>query len=462
MFRSFKHHIPLIALGLLLAMVGGVFYFHKAFAQEETVASAQSDRAVLEAQLADLEAQIKEKQNLLSSQQGQSLSIQREINILKTKIDKAKLDIKSKNLTIKKLGGEITERKDKIDSLLDKIDREKESLAQLVRKSDEYEERNLVHLILSKDTVSSFYEDLNSFTTIKGSIKKSVDTIRGVQQETETEKQLLEEKQNQEQDAKAALERAAKEVEKSKAEQAKYLDVSKKKEQDIQVALSDIQKKVDGIKAKLVNLAGVEGPIRFDVALQYAEEAERLTGVRPAFLISLVIQESNLGANVGKCKLTVPETGEGVRVSNGQKVKLMKPGAGIEYYLELTRSLGRDPFQQVVSCPLSSGYGGAMGPSQFIPSTWKLYAAKIKNVLGTDGDPWNPRHAFIASAVYLRDLGAATQTFTAEKNAACKYYSGKACGSYSFNGFYGTQVMSRADGVQDDIDYLKQYGVSKR
>ncbi len=461
MFRSFSSKLSLY-LALLLIVGGFGFLGATTLYAQETVQSATEDRAVLEAQLADLQAQIAQKTELLKSQQGESLSIQREINILKTKIDKAKLDIKAKNLTIKKLGGEITERKDKIESLLEKIDREKESLAQLVRKSDEYEERNLVHLILSKDTVSSFYEDLNSFTTLKGSIKKSVDTIRGVQAETETEKQLLEEKQNQEQDAKAAIERAAKEVEKSKAEQAKYLDVSKKKEKDIQSALSDIQKKVDTIKAKLVNLAGVDRPIRFDEALNYAEEAERLTGVRPAFLISLVIQESNLGANVGKCKLTDATTGQGVRVSNGQTVRLMKPGAGIDYYLQLTRGLGRDPFAQVVSCPLSTGYGGAMGPSQFIPSTWKLYASKIQDVLGAPGDPWNPRHAFIASAVYLRDLGAAAQTFSAEKNAACKYYSGKACGSYNFNGFYGTQVMNRANDVQDDIDYLKQYGVSKR
>lgn len=434
------------------------------FAQEDSaINQAQEDRSILEAELASLEAQIKEKQESLKNQQGQSISITREINILKTKIDKSKLDIKAKNLVIKKLGGEITVRKEKINTLLEQIDNSKESLGQLIRKTDEYQERNIAHLLLGNDTVSSFYEDLNSFSSIKGSLKKTVDTIRGVQKETETEKQLLEEKQNQEEDAKAAIEHAKREVEKSQSEQAKYLAVSKSKEKVIQATLAEIQKKVGSIKAKLVTLAGVDRPIRFDEALAYAEEAETLTGVRPAFLISIVMQESNLGANVGKCKLTVPETGEGVRVSNGQKVqKLMKPGVGVAYFFELTQSLGRDPFNQVVSCPLSIGYGGAMGPAQFIPSTWKLLAGKFAAVLGTAADPWNPRHAFIASAVYLKDLGAATQKFSSEKNAACKYYSGKACTTYKFNGFYGTQVMNRAETVQDDIDYLKQYGVTKK
>ena len=170
MNRSFTS--TLISLALIFSLMGGwgLLGLHLVRA-EETVESAQNDRAVLEAELANLEAQIREKQELLKSQQGQSVTIQREINLLKTKIDKAKLDIKAKNLTIQKLGGEISQRKEKIESLLDKIDREKESLAQLVRKSDEYEERNLVHLLLSKETVSSFYEDLNSLPRSKVRLK---------------------------------------------------------------------------------------------------------------------------------------------------------------------------------------------------------------------------------------------------------------------------------------------------
>ena len=67
-----------------------------------------------------------------------------------------------------------------------------------------------------------------------------------------------------------------------------------------------------------------------------------------------------------------------------------------------------------------------------------------------DVNPWNPRDAFMATAIYMRDLGANSGSFTAEKNAACKYYSGAACSSTRRppNMSYGTSVMSIAEKIQ--------------
>jgi hypothetical protein len=59
----------------------------------------------------------------------------------------------------------------------------------------------------------------------------------------------------------------------------------------------------------------------------------------------------------------------------------------------------------------------------------------------------------MASALYLADLGAVSGSYTAERNAACKYYSGRAC-SDSINTPYGDQVMAKAAGIQTNIDFL--------
>jgi len=101
------------------------------------------------------------------------------------------------------------------------------------------------------------------------------------------------------------------------------------------------------------------------------------------------------------------------------------------------------------------GWGGAMGPSQFIPSTWELYAKKIATALGISGmpNPWEPEHAFMASSIYLGELGADNGGYTAERTAALKYFAGSNWNKKA-NAFYGNSVMSLANKIQANIDLL--------
>ena len=98
-----------------------------------------------------------------------------------------------------------------------------------------------------------------------------------------------------------------------------------------------------------------------------------------------------------------------------------------------------------MSCPQSVGWGGAMGPAQFIASTWMIFKDRMATALKVKTpNPWEPEHAFMASSMYLSDLGASTQQYSAERNAACRYYSGRACDPNGINITYGTQVMAKA------------------
>ena len=94
-----------------------------------------------------------------------------------------------------------------------------------------------------------------------------------------------------------------------------------------------------------------------------------------------------------------------------------------------------------------------MGPSQFIASTWMIIKDRLAMALGISGmpDPWNPSHAFMATAMYLNDRGAVSGSFTSEKNAACKYYSGGACSKSSMVNSYGSSVMALADNIQRNM-----------
>ena len=431
----------------------------------QTSQNVQAQKAACQSLLDQLNTEIAQKESDLKNQQGQSQSLTNDIAILKTHINKAKLDIQAKSIVIGQLTGEISDKTNEIQSLTDKIASEKESLAQLLRNTNGMDQTTIVDLLLSENSVSQFYNDIDAYDSIKSSIKNSVDQILGLKTQTEDDKQVLQLKQDQEVTAKAAIEQSKAQIEQDQAQQKQLLAISKDKEKQYQAILADRAQKVAQIQAKLFTLAGGGSAIPFQQALVYAQQASDSTGIRPAFLLAILTQESNLGANVGKCYLTVPDTGEGVRVTSGATIEnVMKPSRDVAPFLTITQSLGIDPYKQVVSCPLAGGgYGGAMGPSQFIPSTWMLFKDRLATALGTTPNPWMPRDAFTASALYLTDLGAGSQVYADERNAACKYYSGRRCDNKRpKNSFYGNSVMQLATSIQSDIDYLKQYGVSRR
>ncbi|GAI57979.1 unnamed protein product, partial [marine sediment metagenome] len=154
--------------------------------------------------------------------------------------------------------------------------------------------------------------------------------------------------------------------------------------------------------------------------------------------------------------------GDGVVAFNGRIIKkVMAPGPpyskrnDVKYFKQVCQELGRDPYNTLVSCPMSYGWGGAMGPAQFIPTTWILYRDKVKAITGKAADPWNIKDAFLASALYLADYGAAQQTYNAEWRAAMIYFSGTTNIKYRF---YGDSVMKIASQYEEDIKAIEKGG----
>ncbi|NLE07442.1 MAG: hypothetical protein GX627_02415 [Parcubacteria group bacterium] len=424
--------------------------------------SPESDKNYCKNELTQIEAELSELVAKQKEQQKQTGTLKGDINYLNSQITALQAKIKARSLAIAQLKVSINEKVNKIESLEEKIAREHESLAEMLRKTNEIDNESLAYVILSKGTLSDFYTNLDYYFSIKDAIKKSVDLVRGVKNETEIEKKTLEQKQDAETDAKIDLEASKKKVSQSEAEKKQLLSISQQKESEYQKLAAEKRARAEKIKSALFNLAGTSQKIEFGTALQYAKEAQSKTGIDPAFLLAVITQESNLGANVGQCYLTNQETGAGVGKNTGTPfLNVMKPmnkpgrKGDVEDFLDITSKLGLIWDRTPVSCPIASegGYGGAMGPAQFIPTTWKLFETRLKNVLGYDPNPWLPRDAFMASAMYLTDLGAVGSSYSAQIKAACKYYGtgGTTCA-------YGKSVMSIKAGIQTNIDYLNQYG----
>ncbi len=420
------------------------------FTHAQTV---EEQQAQLQAQLDVVLKEIAEQQDILAAEQQKGSSLERDIAILDAKIKQAKLKIQVHQLAIQNLGKDINTKTAVIQTLTGKIDTNRDSLAQLLRKTNEIDAFSLVDVVLSNKDMSDFFADVDAFDSIKESIQVSLGYIKKSKTDTEIARQDLAKKQLQEVDAKISVEEEKKKVETNEAEKARLLSLSKEQQKNYQGEIKKRQAKAASIRAALFALRDTAS-IPFGKALDFATAASAKTGVRPAFLLAILTQESNLGANVGTCYVTNMTTGDGVKVTTGAPVSgIMKPSRDLAPFTRITSAVGRDPAQTRVSCPLSTGYGGAMGPSQFIPSTWELFQTRIGAALGKAvPDPWEPRDAFMASAIYLADLGASTGSYSDERNAACRYYSGRSCDAKKpANAFYGDQVAAKAQSIQTNM-----------
>lgn len=449
-----------IVIGFIYGAFGMSAY---TYAQTPTIPTVCNDNVAgkteeqLKADLALCNAEIAQWQAVLTGTKAKVNTIDGDVKALTAKIKAAEATIKAKNIAISNLSKDIKVRNEKIDELELLIDDGKKSLAQLLRRTHELDGYTLAEVILDSKNLSDFFIDLDSFLAIQRGLEEHFFKVREVIAQTAEERARLSEVQNQEMDAKFEVEVKKKTIAQSEQEKKDLLAATKKEAKSYEQIVKDRQAKVSQINAALFRLRGVDGGgIPFKDALAYAKRASAHTGVRAAFILGILRQESNLGVNVGQCLLVNPTTGAGKGKNTGTPfANVMKPDRDVPYFLEMMKRLGRDPYTTPISCPQSIGYGGAMGPTQFIPSTWKGYEGRIASAFGVAvGDPWDPQHAIMATALFLQDLGAARGGYSAEREAAGRYYAG---GNWAVYGLgYAASVLSHATTYQADIDFLDE------
>lgn len=424
---------------------------------------AQS-REQLEADLKNLEDQINQLNQSITKTTLQGSSLKRDISLLQQKISESKLKIQLHDKAISKLSQNITEKNRSITALNSKMEREKASLAQILRKAQYLDAYSLLDFGLQSNSLSTFFSDADSFATLQRALDASFKEITATTNELNQVKSELEEAKDEEQAKKLAQEAAKKAVESNQKEKNTLLTLTKNQEANYKVALAAREKEAAQIRSRLFDLRDTAA-ISFGQAYDFALAASKTTGVRPALILAILMQESSLGVNVGACYLRDYSTGAGVSIKTGDtKPRTMSPSRDVPVFTSLMSRVGRDPQKTPVSCWIAmysggqpSGWGGAMGPSQFIPSTWVLFEDRIERITGAKmADPWSPYHAITATSLYLADLGAVAGNEASERNAACKYYSGRSCSSSSAGAGYGNSVMRKLYSMQADIDKLQR------
>lgn len=433
-----------------------------ASAQAETAAER---KARLEAELQRVEQDIAVQQKLVQGKKVERQSLERDINIIEGEINRAQLGIQARAIAIEQLSDQIGEKAVVLEILGERLERQQQSLGDLVRKSAAVDDFSLVEILLSKKSFSEFFTDLARYQDIKDSLNESMTILAGIRRDTEEQKTLLSSKQETEAEMKRIQELEKREIEAKEQKKSEILKVTKGEEAEYQKLLQAQQQTAAELRSALFDLLGGGGGISLPQAVDLAQYASAKTGVDAAMILAILEQETNLGSNLGSC---VYNDIRGDR-------PVMHPDRDQPVFLAIAGILGFDARTRSVSCPIvvggqRSGWGGAMGPSQFIPSTWATYGGIVNsggvwvysessdairriNGTGSPANPFNNRDAFLATALLLRDNGA-NGTYAGDRLAALRYYAGWGGASNPANAFYGDGVMNRKAKFEGQIKIL--------
>jgi len=384
-------------------------------------------------------------------------TLQNKIYILKNTIRNLESEIYEGNIMIKDLGNQIYSTQVSIDQTNLQIDEIKNNLSNILQMQYENDQQSPTVILLKNETFTDFLNELMELERLSLRTRELLENIKNLKISLESQKNLMDGEKDDLEGVVKIQTIKKQENTQTKKEQESVLKMTEAEYQKHLKDKQETEKKVAEITTRIFELAGIPEAPTFGEALELAKYVEGILGIRPAFLLAIFKQESNIGKNVGQCYLKNPETGSGVGVNTGKTIdRIMKPTRDVQPFLSITKELGRDPYNTRVSCPMSIGYGGAMGPGQFIPSTWIIYRDRVKAITGKPADPWNIRDAFIATGLYVSDYGAKTQTYDGEWKAAMIYFSGTSLRtSYNYYGFYGDSVMAIAKQLQKDIDIIE-------
>lgn len=432
----------------LIGLIGLILLQVSSFTFQALAASVSvEEKQRLERELAALEKQIAETEVIIADYKQRGTTLKQEISRLDGEVKKANLQIRAINVAISKLDGEIGENRDQVAVTEDKLELQKKALRQALQGIYERESETIIEILMKSPTLSDFFSGINGLLEVQAGLRFSLEKTINLRDQLLDEKEELALRRADKESLKNYQNSQKKQLENTTGEKKDLLAATKGVESKYQELLKESRKTAAQIRNRIFEFLG-GGQLTFEQAYQLAKSAGDLTGIRPAMILAVLDKESALGYNVGRC--------------NYQEA--MHPRRDIPVFLEIVQKLGIGPDSVSVSCPISrdGAYGGAMGPAQFLPSTWKLYEVEVARLTGSDlPSPWKNFDAFVAAALYLKDAynSSACENYSREipeqalmlkeRCAAAKYYAGGRW--YRYRWTYGEAAVKRAAQFEADI-----------
>ncbi len=386
----------------------------------------------------------------VKAQQKKAKTLNTELSIYKNNISKNELEIEQTKLKIKETELEAEDTQKKIEEGERKIGKNREILKNSVKLLYIYEQDSIFEVLITKDNISDFFNEIDAMEYVKDEIYKTIVSLKEEKEGLISKETELEDAQTQQQELIVVRDRQNDRLEELKGQKTELLGITKGEEKKFQQILEENKNILPSLKAKLHDLQSMGKKIVFDDAVSAAKYASSVTGVRVPYILGVFKVETNWGSNLGTGNWNDDMYLCYVRLSKIYKTKkasyIKRAEDGKNAFFKITSELGMDPDSVKVSKEPPVGCGGAMGPAQFIPTTWIAYSERVSEVTGNyPASPWDLKDALVAMAIKLLDVpGVVDGDYNSEHKAAAMYNGGGNWRGY-YPQKYADEVMLYAD-----------------
>ncbi|HLM84272.1 MAG TPA: hypothetical protein VK254_03635 [Candidatus Bathyarchaeia archaeon] len=404
-----------------------MLHFNLAFA-----ASSDAQQQDLKVKIDTLRNQIQQYQSEIYNKSQQEETLQGDISDIEKDISKIELQIQETDLVIQSLDFDIADKQIQIDGIQKEVSAKKAVLAEFMRELYERGQTSSIEMALGDETFSDFFFQADSLESFDERTREIYDQFVVLREGLKQERANLVGQKEEQMDLRAIQNDQQNTLDSQKRAENFLLGQTRNEKQALSSQMEKLQEQLNALQA-------FGQPINIDEAISAARYASGITNVAPEFLLGVLRIESGLGTNVG----------------GGRYKTDMNPNQW-ETFKKICADIGIDPSNVPVSrraCYNSNakdgcgGWGGAMGPGQFMPSTWLGYKNKVEKATGEiPANPWDLKDSLVAMGLKLAAVdGVTAGNRTAWAKAAAMYLAGGAWENYSW---YSDRVLYYADGFK--------------
>ncbi len=428
--------VIIIAILFVVSIWGAVFF---------ASASVQDEINARNKQIEEIQNQINEYQRQIEENSGKARTLAGEVAKLNDQIKKVQLEIRSLGIAVDQTNLEIGDTQNQIGAAQNKLELHKIALAKYVRLLYQTDRENLTQVLFKNARLSDFFTNLKNIEDTQSNLKTTITSIKELKTNLEQKESDLEDKKSELETLKSLQQSEKKNLDQVKKDKDNLLKETKGQEARFQQLVKKSQEDIGRIREQVFYL--MQNGVTVEEAIKFGQLAAIRVGVRPAFLIAILEVESGLGRNVG--------TGNWLEDMYNCYLRLKKPDraeAEKAAFLEIIGKLNLNPDTVKVSREPNYGCGGALGPAQFLPTTWLAYEDAVADLTNhRPPNPWNIEDAFMASAAKLGKAGATNKTRVSETAAAKAYLSGKSSCSSRICNYYANAVLNKAAIIEQNL-----------